>query len=186
MMSLRLLTVAASGAVAVLVVAVACGEGGSNALYSFAQPWGASKTVDPIGHVWSAGGIPLCTKGDSPVTITSITPIAIHGQINLSRIAIRRVQSNSTIGTYPVLPPGSKQPGGYVIPSPSPCRWPADTDPFYETVIAASRTGARGGYIKDLRVRYRTGSVRGAYLIAFTYALCGRHGPAPALTGCPA
>jgi hypothetical protein len=176
----RIRTRAAVAAAVILpAVAAACGSGAqtSNALYSSPRPWGVGKTIDPVGQLWSVGGIPLCTKGHSPVTITSITPVVIRGQIHLSRIAIRRVQRRSTIGTYPGLPPGSKQPAGYVIPSPSPCGWPTAIDPIYETVIAASRTGARGGYIEGLRVRYRVGSARGEYVIPFTYALCGRDGP---------
>ena len=170
-----------AAAVTLSAVAAACGSGveTGNALYSFTRPWGVGKMTDPVGQVWAAGGIPICTKGHSPVTITSITPVVIRGQIHLSRIAIRRVQRGGTIGTYPGLPTGSRQPAGYVVPSPSRCAWARTTDPIYETVIAASRTGARGGYIQGLRVRYRVGSARGEYVIPFTYALCGRDGPGP-------
>jgi hypothetical protein len=178
----------AAGGVILAVVVTACGSGHSNALYSFPNPWFVTKSIDPIGQLWSAGGIPLCTKGHSPVTITSIAPVTLRGQIHLTRILVRRVHwgrpghtpiGTSPIGTYPGVPPGGRQPAGFVVPSPSPCRWPAETDPVYEVVVAATRTGARGGYVRGLRVRYRTGSAPGEYVIPFTYGLCGNHGPGP-------
>jgi hypothetical protein len=142
--------------------------------------------IDPVGQLWAAGGIPLCTRGDARVTITSIAPVVVRGQIRLSRIAVRRVHWPSrlapgsrespvratAIGTYPGVPPGSRAPAGFVVPSPSPCAW-TDNDPVYETVVVAARTGPHGGYVKDLRVRYDAGSARGEYIIRFTYAFCG-------------
>jgi hypothetical protein len=173
----------AVGGFALLIVVAACGSGaeghGSSALYSYDRPWMVAKTIDPVGQLFSAGGVPLCTKGDSPVTLKSITPVAVRGEIQLKRIVIRRVHfggddpNNNVIGTYAGLPAGGHSPSGYIIPSPSPCNWPSETDPVYETVIAASRTGEHGGYIKNLRVRYRVGSASGEYIVPFTYALCG-------------
>lgn len=188
MARLRLLTATASG-VTLIAVAAACGSGSSNALYSFAQPWGVSKHIDPVGQLWSVGGIPLCTKGSTPVTLASITPVTISGEIQLRQIVVRRVHwpkksappgdVADAIGTYPGLVPAGHAPAGYVIPSPSPCNWSKRSDPVFETVVAATRTGPRGGYIDGLRVRYRVGSAHGEYVIPFTYAFCGRHGPAP-------
>lgn len=170
----------ALGGFALLIAAAACGSGSkANALYSFTRPWSVAKTIDPVGQLFSAGGVPLCTRGDSPITVSSITPVAVSGEIQLRHIVIRRVHfggstpANNVIGTYAGLPAGGHSPRGYVIPAPSPCNWPSDKDPVYETVVAASRTGKRGGYIKNLRVRYKVGAASGEYVIPFTYALCG-------------
>jgi hypothetical protein len=177
------LVVGAAGCVVLVVSGAACGSATSSALYSLGRPWAATKTGAPVGQVWSTGGIPLCTKGRSPVTITSVGPVAVRGQIRVSRIVVRRRGGADTaVGTYPGVPSGGERAAGLVIPSPSPCNGTA----VHEAFVAASRTGAGGGYVKNLRFAYRVGSARRVFVLPFTYALCGRQGPAPALTGCPA
>jgi hypothetical protein len=181
MTQLRLVA-GAAGCVVLVASAAACGSGSSSALYSLGRPWTVTKTGAPLGQVWSTGAVRLCTKGRSPVTITSIAPVAVRGQIRVRRIVVRRAGGATAVGTFLGMPRGGEGPAGVVIRSPSPCNGTA----VYGAFVAASRTGAAGGYIRDLRIAYRAGTARGAYVVPFTYALCGRQGPAPALTGCPA
>jgi hypothetical protein len=189
-------TAAAAGVLVLLAAIAACGSAAptSHALYSVPRgAWGVSQTNARIGQLWSAGSIPLCTRGGSPVTLTSITPVTVRGEIELVRIAVRHVrwagpsidhppatreeQAGLSDGDYRGIPPDSRSPAGYVIPSPSPCAWPRDGDRFYETIVAGRRTGPRGGWIEGLRVRYRVGSAAGEYVIPFRWALCGGNGP---------
>jgi hypothetical protein len=169
---------------AVLVVAVsAAGCGGSRADVMFASgvPWHVAKHADAIGRLWAAGSVPLCTRDDSSATLTRISPVTIHGQIHLDRIAVRKVHEydgvskynpvTTVIGTYRGVPPGSHDPNGYVVRSD--CRFRHLADPFYEVVVVAARTGVKGGWIHGMRVDYRSGDSSGSYVIPFTFALCG-------------
>lgn len=177
---------AATAGVIALAVAACGSSGGAGAVYSYPQPWGVAKHIDGVGEIWSAGSIPLCTKGSQAVTLVSITPVTVKGQIRLDRIVVRRVSWADVVGTYPGYVPNGRLPAGFVIPSPSPCDWPKSSDPVYETVLSATRTGPEGGYIAGLRVRYRAGSTRGEYVVPFTYGLCGRpHGPGPCRAAVP-
>jgi hypothetical protein len=163
----------------VAALAGAFGEGRSHALYSFSNGWGVSDSKDAIGQVWAAGGVPLCTKGHSPVVLTSITPIEIEGQIRLERIVMRHAMLSNTIAIDPGTPRGSRPVAGYVIHSPSPCGWPGEAL-MNEAVVLAVRTGPYGGYIQGLRVDYKSGASPGSYVIPFTFGLCGsRDGGGP-------
>jgi hypothetical protein len=168
-------SVAITSAIGLLATAVGCGGQSSNAVYSFTQPWGVGQSDVAVGKVWAAGSIPLCTRGDTPVTLTSITPVVTRGQVRLDRIVVRKVHPGHTIGDFPGSVAG-QQVGGFVVPSPSPCRWPSKTDPFYEVVLMAHLIGPHGGYIKGLRVRYHTGASRGKYTINFSFEFCGTQG----------
>lgn len=82
------------GPIGSVVVAAACalagcGAGQSHALYSTTNPWGEAWGKAPVGQVWAATGIPLCTKGHSPVTTTSIEAVAVIGQVHLDRILVQ-------------------------------------------------------------------------------------------------
>jgi hypothetical protein len=164
--------IAATGLVGVLA---GCGGNSSNALYSFSHPWGVGQTDVPAGKVWAAGSIPLCTQGQTPVTLTSITPAVKGGQIRVDRIVVRQSHPGHTVGDYPGFVAG-RPVAGFVIAAPSPCKWPSQSDPFYETIVMAHLTGPRGGYIKGLRVDYRTGSKKGTYTIPFSFEFCGARG----------
>ena len=152
-------------------VLAGCGSGGSHVLYS-PGGWGQGTHTDPVGQVWAATGIPLCTKGHTPVTLTSIEPLAVSGQIHLDRILVQPGHWGE-LAFYQGAPPGSRPAAGYVIPSPSPCAWP----PRYQAVVLAHRTGPLGGSVNGLSVHYRVGHAEGVYTIHFTDVLCGKHGP---------
>lgn len=57
-----------------------------------------------------------------------------------------------TIGDFPGFVSGHRI-AGFVVPSPSPCRWPSQSEPFYEVVVMAHLIGPHGGYIKGLTTR---------------------------------
>jgi hypothetical protein len=161
------------GLAAVLVcVLVGCGSAGSEALYSTTKPWGSATHTDPVGQMWAATGIPICTKGNSSLTVTSIEPIAVSGQIHLDRILIQPGHWGE-LAFYRGAPPGSRPATGFVVPSPSPCAGP----PRYQAIVLAHRTGPQGGSVDGLSVQYRAGNARGVYTIHFTDLLCGKHGP---------
>jgi hypothetical protein len=168
-------SIAITSAIGLLATVAACGGQSSNALYSFKAPWGVGQSDVPVGQVWAAGSIPLCTRGDTPATLTSITPVITHGQIRLNRIVVRKAHPGHTIGDFPGLVSGHRA-AGFVVPSPSPCRWPSQSEPFYEVVVIAHLVGPHGGYIKGLRVRYHAGSARGTYTINFSFEVCGNQG----------
>jgi hypothetical protein len=165
-------------AASLLFAAAGCdrSEARSHALFSTPIPWGESTSVDPVGQLWAAAGVPLCTRGSVPVTLTSIEPVKVSGQIRLERILVKRAQTGER-AYYHGVPPGSHSVAGFVIPSPSPCAWRSPTDPFYEVIILARRTGPRGGSVSGLQVRYRAGQARGVYTIPFTDVRCGERGP---------
>ena len=153
-----------------------CGSGASHALYSTTNPWGMSTDRDPLGKVLALTSIPLCTKGHTAVTLTSIEPVALSGQIHLDRILVKRGLWGE-LAIYPGAPPGSRRVAGFVIPAPAPCKWPDRTEPLYEAIVLAHRTGPRGGSINSLLVHYRAGHIKGSYTIPVTYELCGKHRP---------
>jgi hypothetical protein len=157
-----------------VAVALAGGfeRGHSHALYGFG--FGVSGPVGQ-GKVWAAGGIPLCTRGQSPVVLTSITPVEVAGQVRLDRIVMRHVTMGDTIGLDQGTPHGSRPIAGYVIHSPSPCAWPGDAR-MNEVVVLATRTGPYGGSIHGLRIDYTSGGSPGSYLIPLTVRLCGPRG----------
>jgi hypothetical protein len=137
-----------------------------------ANPWGEAWTKDPVGQVWAATGIPLCTKGHAPVTLTNIEPVGVNGQVRLDRILVQSGHWGE-LAFQQGAPPGSRPAQGFVI-SPSPCdAWP----PRYQLIVLAHRTGRQGGSISSLRVHYRAGNADGVYTIPFTYVLCGKRGP---------
>jgi hypothetical protein len=106
------------GLAAVLVcVLVGCGSAGSKALYSTTKPWGSATHTDPVGQMWAATGIPICTKGNSSVTVTSIEPIAVSGQIHLDRILIQPGLWGE-LAFYQGAPPESRPATGFVVPHP--------------------------------------------------------------------
>ena len=166
----------------ILAVSAGCGDSRANVMFAPGPPWHVAKHRDALGQLWAAGSIPLCTRGNGSATLIRITAVATHGQIRLDRIAVRKVHEydgvskykprTTVIGTYPGVPPGSREPDGYVVRSN--CRFRHVTDPFYEAVVVAARTGANGGWIEGLRVDYSNGPSRGSYVIPFTFALCGR------------
>jgi hypothetical protein len=170
-------------AVCVIAAASCAGCGGSRANVLFSSSlasWVASHR-NAIGHRWAAGSIPLCTRGNVPATLTSIEAVAVQGQIHLDRIAVRKVHeyrpgetdnpATNVIGAYPGVPPRSHVPNGFVVRSN--CRFRRATDPYYEVVIVADRTGRAGGSIEGLRVDYTSGGSRGSYVIPFAFGLCG-------------
>jgi len=161
--------IGALAAAAAALLAAGCGSGASHALYSTTIPWGEGIT-EPAGQVWAASGVALCTKGHAPVTLTSITPVSVRGEIHFDGSRAKRgVQGE--LAFQPGTPFGSRPVNGFVIPSPSPCRWPRPTSPLYEAIVLAHATGSHGGSIVGLRVRYRVGRTPGAYTIPFTYRL---------------
>lgn len=162
-----MLRFAGVGLLLVAVCALAgCGSG-SDALYSLGG-WGQSTSNDRVGQEVASTGIPLCTKGRTPVTITSIEPVTVGGQIRVDGIRIERWGAAKS-AFYPGTPPGSRPAAGFVLPAPATCKWP----PRYEAVVVAHRSGPYGGYVDGLVVHYRAGNARGAYTIDFTTALCG-------------
>ena len=169
---------AALAAGVLLVAAAGCGSTAtSHALFSTTIPWGSGTHTDPIGQVWAATQIPLCTKGHRPVTLTSIEPVKVSGQIRLDRILVKRGQTGE-LAFYQGAPPGSRPVAGFAIPSPSPspCARQSPTAPLYEAIVLAHRTGPQGGLVAGLRVHYHVGDAQGVYTIPFTDVLCGDHG----------
>lgn len=149
-----------------------CGSGQSHALYSTTNPWGQATHTDPVGQVWAATGVPLCTKGHTPITLTRLEPVDVTGQIRVDRI-LAQPGHWGELAFYRGTPPGSRPASGFVIPSPSPCACP----PRYQAIVLAHRTGPDGGAVNGLRVHYRAGRAQGVLTIAFTYVLCGKRGP---------
>lgn len=161
--------------VATACLLAGCGSGASHALYSSRYAWGSGTSRDAVGEVWAATGIPLCTKGHTPVTLTSIQPVAVRGQVHFDRILVKKGSWDED-ALYQGTPPGSRPVAGFVIPSPSPCAWPSRSDPVYEAIVLADRTGPQGGSVAGLRVHYRVGHAAGVYTVRFTFELCGKHG----------
>jgi hypothetical protein len=164
-----------AGIGAVLAAACAfagCGSAQSHVLYSSTNAWGESTHTDPVGQVLAATGIPLCTKGDTAVTITSIEPVAVQGQIHLDRILVQRGHWGE-LAFQQGAPPGSRPAEGFVI-SPSPCD---ACLPGYQLNVLAHRTGRQGGSISSLRIHYHAAHAEGIYTEPFIYVLCGKHGP---------
>jgi hypothetical protein len=104
--------------------------------------------------VWAAGSTALCTRGRSPVVLTSITPLEVEGQVEVDRFVMRNVGMADEITLAPGAPSDSHPVAGYVIHSPSPCSWPGSAR-MNEVVALATRTGPYGGSIRGLRVDYR-------------------------------
>lgn len=134
-----------------------CGSGQSHALYSTTNPWGQATHTDPVGQVWAATGVPLCTKGHTPITLTRLEPVDVTGQIRVDRI-LAQPGHWGELAFYRGTPPGSRPASGFVIPSPSPCAWP----PRYQAIVLAHRTGS-GRWRRERLTRSlsrRTGSGR--------------------------
>jgi hypothetical protein len=159
--------VAAGVAVAVVVTSAAST---SNALYSFGG-WGAG-TPAPIGQQESMVGIPLCVHGKSSVTLESITPVRVTGNVHFDQMFARR-GGTSGYAFYRGTAPRARPVAGFVVPPTPSCNLPHTGSPRYEAVAVAHRTGRGSGEIDGFRVRYRDGRQTGVYTIDVTYQLCG-------------
>lgn len=166
-------SVAVAGGLALVAVAIAGGFGGgtSHALYGAGN--GVGGPVDPVGRVWAAGSTALCTSGHSPVVLRRITPLEVEGQVQIDRFVMRHVTLADTITLSPGASLDGHRVAGYVIRSPSPCRWPGFAR-MNEVVVLARRTGPYGGSIRGLRVDYESGGSSGSYVIpSYFVRLCG-------------
>lgn len=174
-----LLTAAAgalAGGLALVAVALAggFGAGSSHALYGVGS--GVAGPVGSVGRVWAAGSTALCARGNSPVVLTSVSPLQVEGQVRLDRFVMRHVGLADEVTLSPGTPLGSRPVAGYVIHSPSPCVWPGLAR-MNEVVVLATRTGPYGGSIRGLRVDYKSGGSSGSYLIpTYFVRLCGPRG----------
>lgn len=148
------------------MLAAGCGGNGTDLMFTPGNPWGVAKQRDAVGKLWAAGSIPLCTLGSAPVKLVDMSAVAVRGQIRLDRIAVRKVHwwyrngegdnpATHVIGTYLGVPPGSHRPAGYVVRSS--CRFRHQTDPVYEAVVVAERTGPSEGKSKDSGFPTRVG-----------------------------
>lgn len=164
-----------AGGLVLIGVAVAGGfRGPSHALYGVGN--GVAGPVRTVGRVWAAGSTALCTKGSSPVVLTSITPLVVEGEVRFDRVVMRHVGPADAISIAPGTPAGSRPVAGYVIRSPSPCAWPGLAR-MNEAVVLATRTGPYGGSIRGLRVDYKSGGSSGSYVIPSYFArFCGPRG----------
>jgi hypothetical protein len=168
--------VAVAGGLALVAIAFAGGFGGgsSHALYGVGT--GVAGPVDPVGRVWAAGSTSLCTSGHSPVVLRQITPVEVEGQVQIDRFVMRHVGMADAVTLSPGVPLDSQRAAGYVIHSPSPCRWPGLAR-MNEVVVLARRTGPYGGSIRGLRVAYESGGSSGSYVIpTYFVRLCGSYG----------
>jgi hypothetical protein len=157
-------------------VAAGCDNGAPNALYSFGG-WGSGTSRDPVGKRIALTGIALCTRGHSPVTLTSIEPVTVTGDMHVDRLLVRRGASDQlNESAMPFgAPRGSRPAAGFTIPAPTkPCNIPGTGSPRYEAIILAHRTGPYYGAVTGLRVNYRVGDAHGAYTIDVTFCLSGK------------
>ena len=164
---------AVAGGLALVAVALAAGFGGgpSHALYGVGS--GVAGPVDPVGRVWAVGSTSLCTSGHAPVVLKRITPVEVEGQVRIDRFVMRHVGMADAVTLSPGAPLDSHRVAGYVIHSPSPCRWPGFTR-MNEVVVLARRTGPYGGSVRGLRVAYESGGSSGSYVMpTYFVRLCG-------------
>lgn len=173
-------TISLVSAVLVFAVFIAgCGadkRSGGSVLYTTpTTPWWLSAhSHDPVGRTLAAGQIPLCTRGSKPVTLTSIVPVKVSGQIKLDGVRVRRTTAPNTVTAVPGVPPGSRPVAGFIVHASSPCKWPNLSDPYYEVLVFAHRTGPGVGWIKGLRVSYTSDGSEGTLMIPYGLALCNK------------
>jgi len=166
-------------AIAVLIafassVAAGCGSGPS-ALWSMGG-WGSGAPA-AVGKRMAMAGIPLCTRGHTPVTITSIEPVTVAGDIHVDQLLVSRGRLDDW-AIYPGRPPRSRPAAGFTIPAPTtPCGIGQSWIPRYQAIILAHRTGPRYGSVDGLRVKYRVGDARGTYIIDVSFCLHGKGAP---------
>lgn len=122
-------------------------------------------------------GIPLCTRGHDPVTITSIEPVTVTGDIHVDQLLVSRGRLDDW-AIYPGPPPRSRPAAGFTIPAPTkPCGIGQSWIPRYQAIVLAHRNGAHCGSVSGLRVNYRAGNAHGAYTIDVTFVLSGKGAP---------
>lgn len=139
-----------------------------------------SRSDAAIGEAVSAGSVPLCKKdANASVTLTSIEPMRVRGEIRLEGIAVRTTRwgepdGPSDIDTHMVglssdIPAGLRPPRGYEVPTS--CDSPSD--PVGEVVVTLTKTGLRGGTLDGLLVRYETEGRFHEFELGFNVSLCG-------------
>lgn len=110
---------------------------------------GVSQQDVPIGEVWSAGSLPLCkSEASDVVTLRSIDPVEVRGDVHLEGVAVRTTRWASPMGTSTptwsvsaqASPPGSELRAA-IRQVPTTCDSP--DEPVGEVVVSMTRPGGR-------------------------------------------
>ena len=141
--------------------------------------WGVGFTRAKVGEARSAGSVVLCKKpSERTVTLQSIEPVSITGQVRLDGIGVRHAFSlgphqesdanKYLVGDMRGAPRGLHDPAGFVVDTTCPGR----PEPVTEIVVTMTETGSPGGALEGLRVDYLDGSDLHELVIHWHFGLC--------------
>ena len=122
----------------------------------------------------------LCKKhADERVTLQSVEPVSVQGQVRLDGIGARMTHyakangssdpDNVLVGTMPGTPAGLQSPGGFLVES----TCPNTRAPVGEIVVTMTKTGPQGGSLDGLRVVYTANGRTHQLTLGFHFGLCG-------------
>jgi hypothetical protein len=124
--------------------------------------------------------VTLCKKsqGDE-VTLQSVQPVSIQGQVALEGIGARTThyaepKGNSDpdthlVGTTRGIPGGLQPPAGFRVET----TCPNHQAPVGEIVVTLTKTGPQGGGMDGLRIRYKDDEETHELTVGFHFGLCG-------------
>jgi hypothetical protein len=149
-------------------------------VYAPGGGFGVDKTIVGTGEPWSAGGVTLCKKRQSQlVTLDSVRPVTVRGQVRLDGIGARTTHyakpngrsdpDTHLLGTMPGRPAGLQSPEGFRVET----TCPNTRAPVGEIVVTLTKVGPEGGSLDDLRILYTADGRKHELTLGFHFGLCG-------------
>lgn len=162
------------------------GEGGIISSGGVGHGYLNGKDNTKVGRAWTSGGETLCrTAEDVVARIVSIEPVEVVGEVRVEAIKVRsayRPPPDQRFEDWDPMtqlfngpgpgPPNAREPAGFLVPS--------DCDhgePLGEILTTMRKTGPGGGWLEGLLVTYRWEGRLHAFVIPWTFALCGTKTP---------
>jgi hypothetical protein len=138
-----------------------------------------SRGTAEVGKTYSAGSMPLCRRDGSTVSLVSIDPLKILGEVRLEGVRVRTTHwappdqpgdpNTNMVGIMEGAPSGLRTPAEYSVPT----SCASAADPVGEIVVTLMKTGDAGGGLDGLRLTYDVDGQLHTFRVPFQFQLCG-------------